>query len=258
MQYKEILPKEWDVPQRFRARLGEQAGRQRIMAEAGHLLLILHEPPSAGASDRKAKFFWRSPEGVWKAADSAGEGLKALQRHLNKYDSVVAQLEKQLASAQRAEDFFKILRATAPTLRTIRNMQHTLQQARENFQEVREFIVLRDQAYQQERTVDLLNAEAKYALDFTMAQRAEEQAQHGQDIAQLSHRLNLLASFFLPIMTLAALFGMSFPQTLGKFDNPLTLLTVLIVGVVFGYYLRSRYSLRRETEWKVNHNSPEL
>jgi len=43
--------------------------------------------------------------------------------------------------------------------------------------------------------VDLLNAEAKYALDFTMAQRAEEQAQHGQDIAQLSHRLNLLASF---------------------------------------------------------------
>ncbi|OQY51484.1 MAG: hypothetical protein DRR08_16095 [Candidatus Parabeggiatoa sp. nov. 2] len=89
-----------------------------------------------GASDRKAKFFWRAPEGVWKAADSAGEGLKALQRHLNKYDSVVAQLEKQLASAQWAEDFFKILRATAPTLRTIRNMQHTLQQARENFQEV--------------------------------------------------------------------------------------------------------------------------
>lgn len=240
MNNSKILPTEWEIPQHFRARFGEEAGQQRLMVEEGHLLLVLHEPPAPGVNERQAKIFWRSPEGVWKVADATDDGLKALQQHLHKYVYVVERLEKQLASAQRAEDFFNILRTAAPTLRAIRHMYHIFQDARNKFRDVRELIIFRDQTYELERTTELLDAEAKHALDFTIAQHSEEEAQHSREIAESSYRLNLLASLFLPTMALAGLLSMNFPETLSNFDSPLTFLTVLGVGIGLGYYLTGR------------------
>ena len=47
---RSVLPYDWDVPEVFRKRLGEGAGRQRCMTADGHLLLVLHQPPTPGVS----------------------------------------------------------------------------------------------------------------------------------------------------------------------------------------------------------------
>lgn len=38
---KSAIPPTWKVPDLFRSRLGESAGRQRAMASEGHLLIVL-------------------------------------------------------------------------------------------------------------------------------------------------------------------------------------------------------------------------
>ena len=43
---RSLLPTSWDIPQIFRDRLGVTSGRQRAMVHEGHLLLVLHGPPS--------------------------------------------------------------------------------------------------------------------------------------------------------------------------------------------------------------------
>ena len=240
----DILPKEWNIPPIFRERFGTEAGQQRMMMEAGHLLLVLHEVPVPDVNERHAKIFWRSPEGGWQVSGSKENGLQALQQHLHYFAEAIERLDKQLDIAVQAEDFFKVLRATTPLLRSMRHAYATLQQARQTFQNVKELIILRDHAYSLVRNVELLDADAKHSLDLVIAQHAEEQSQYSQDIAQLSYRLNLLASFFSPMMVLAALFGMSLPQTLSQFDSPLTFIVILGTGMVFGFYLKIQHSLK--------------
>ena len=53
----------WQVPGVFRSRIGERAGRQRVMTADGHLLFILHKVPRAGTAERESALFWRSPLG---------------------------------------------------------------------------------------------------------------------------------------------------------------------------------------------------
>ena len=59
MTNRSILPAVWQVPQEFRDRLGDRAGRQRAMAADGHLLLVLHRPPGPEDAERSGRFFWR-------------------------------------------------------------------------------------------------------------------------------------------------------------------------------------------------------
>ena len=46
-----FVPKSWELPESIRKRLGDDAGRQRLMDEEGHLLMILHQPPEPEESD---------------------------------------------------------------------------------------------------------------------------------------------------------------------------------------------------------------
>jgi hypothetical protein len=78
---KTILPPAWQVPEAIKARLGEDAGRQRTMSADGHLLLVLHEPPELGVAERRGRLFWREPDGSWKS-NSLGTGVQALKKHL--------------------------------------------------------------------------------------------------------------------------------------------------------------------------------
>ena len=59
MPPKSILPPNWDVPEEFRRRLGEKAGRQRAMLAEGHLLLVLHRPPQKNETERTGRALWR-------------------------------------------------------------------------------------------------------------------------------------------------------------------------------------------------------
>ena len=232
---KNVLPPAWKVPDVFRARLGEAAGRQRAMESGGHLLVVLHEPPGWGESERRGRYFWREPDGNWKS-NSLGAGIQALKKHIAEYAERVEALDDQLQQAQVSDDYFRVLQAVAPLSRAARNMHAALQQAREMAPADRELIALRDQAGEIERGAELLQNDAKHGLDFLIARKTEEQAQRGYEMALSAHRLNLLAAIFFPIATLSAIFGMNLEHGLPQQSNAV-FWGVLAVGLLSGMFL---------------------
>lgn len=233
---RSALPQQWKVPELFRARLGENAGRQRAMAAEGHLLIVLHEAPRPGEPERRGRYFWRDAGGDWKSS-SLGAGAQAIKKHLTEYAESVADLDDRLSSARNADDYFAVLHAAAPLHRAARNMHAALQQARELAPDDRELILLRDQAGEIERGAELLQGDAKNGLDLTIARQAEEQARRGHEMAVSAHRLNLLVAVFFPIATLSAIFGMNLDHGLELAGNPLAFWGVLAVGFVGGLLL---------------------
>lgn len=235
---KSVLPAAWKMPEVFRTRLGESAGRQRAMAAEGHLLVVLHELPKVGEHGRAGRLFWREPDGQWKS-NSLGTGIQALKKHLAEYSDEVARLDSQLDDAASADDYFAVLQGISPLYRAARNMHAALQQARELVPDDRDLVLLRDQAVEIERAAELVHGDAKNGLDFTVARQSEEQAQRSYEMAVSSHRLNLLAAIFLPIATLSAIFGMNLEHGLAIRDNPVAFWLVLIAGFVGGILLTS-------------------
>lgn len=234
-----LLPADWDVPAKIRGRLGTTAGRQRILLEDGHLLLVLHAPPGADDTERRGRFFWRDPTGSWRVAPK-GEGIANLDQHLNEYEAVIEQLEQAEDAARDARDYFELLDRVNPLARASRNMYETVQQAREKVSDDRRLIVARDQAYELTRRTDLLQADGKNGLDFAMAWQAEQQAESSYQMAVATHRLNLLVAFFFPIATLMAVFGANLRHGLEGWDrlnSPLPLLAVLGAGLASGVIL---------------------
>lgn len=244
---KSILPAMWEVPQVFRDRLGEQAGRQRAMFADGHLLLTLHQPPKPDEEERVGRFFWRQPDGRWKSTES-GKGSNALARHLNEYTEILDALEKRDVAAASAEEYFGVLSELGPLQRAAHNMHQALQQAREMVPTARDLINFRDLAYQISRTAELLYSDAKNSLDFAVAQRAEEQSHHAYQMSLSAHRLNMLAAFFFPIVTLTAIFGTNLRHGLEEAYAPLPFLLLLLVGLLSGLILKSIVTRNPETD----------
>lgn len=235
---KTVLPATWKVPEVFRARLGEIAGRQRAMAADGHLLLVLHAPPKPGDDEREPRLFWRDAEGQWKS-NSMGAGIQSLRTHLAQFAEREDQLDAKLETGQGAKDFFSVLQASAPLHRSARNLHSTLQQARELLPEERELINLRDRAGEIERALELLHNDAKNALDFTVARESEEQSRRSYEMAVSSHRLNVLVAMFFPIATVSTVFGMNLKHGLDIMDNPLGFWGVLAGAFIAGMLLTS-------------------
>ncbi len=232
MSQTSLLPNNWSVPKIFRDRLGNKVGRQRVMFADGHLLLILHAPPAPDERHRQGRFFWRSPDGIWKSS-SLSDGIKALDRHLEQYLQLLQKLETDEDRAQTADDYFPILQAIAPLHRSAGNMHDTLQQARELAGDDRDLILCRDHSYVIERSIELLWTDAKNGLDCVIARRAEEDAQNSRQMACAAHRLNVMAAIFFPIATLATIFGMNLKHGLENV-GPGLFWVVLIVGVLIG------------------------
>lgn len=237
MQKSSVLPAVWDVPQVIRRRLGRTAGRQRAMFADGHLLLVLHAPPGPDDDERAGRFFWRKPDGTW-SSDKLGDGVAALQRHLDEFQAVIDRLDEQEQAASTSHDYFGILRTLAPVLRASRNLHRALQQARETVPDDEEIINLRDRAYQIERTAELLSGDARNALDFAIARRAEEQAASAHRMAVSAHRLNVLAAFFFPLATISAVFGMNLLHGLEREPPPGMFLIVLGAALACGFILK--------------------
>jgi hypothetical protein len=242
---KTVLPATWKVPDVFRARIGESAGRQRAMAAEGHLLLVLHAPPKPGEDDREPRLFWRDAEGQWKS-NSLGGGVQSLKTHLANFAEREDQLDAQLETGQGATDFFGVLQATAPLHRTARNMHGTLQQARELMPADRDLINLRDRAGEIERALELLHNDAKNALDFTIARESEEQTRRSYQMAVSSHRLNVLVAMFFPIATVSTIFGMNLPHGVESVNNPLGFWGVLAGAFIAGMLLTAAIVQRPE------------
>ena len=230
---KVTIPSVWDVPPEFRARLGERVGRQRAMYHAGHLLVVLHQPPRPGEDLRRPAMFWRDPQGNWLSTE-AGSGLGSFQKFLDQYEVEIDQLESAETAASGSEEYFQVLDVIAPLQRSIRNCHAVLQESRRLVEADRNLINLRDRAYDLERRAELLYSAATNGLEFAVARRAEEQTAAAQRMAVASHRLNLLAAFFFPIATLSAVFGVNLKFGWEEAPAPVPFLVVMAVGLVMG------------------------
>lgn len=229
---KSILPATWHVPERFKERLGDSAGRQRAMFHEGHLLLILHEFPGPDDRERTARFFWRNPQGEW-VSSSHGSGPQCVRKLLEEYNKRLEQLDDDVQTAHRATDFFALLQAVVPISRSARHLHATLQEAREMVPDDRAIISMRDLAGAIERTAEVLHHDAKNGLDFVVARSAEDQSRRTYEMTVASHRLNVLAAIFFPLATMAALFGMNIHHGLEDSRGG-TFWAVLLIGIALG------------------------
>lgn len=236
---KNILPPTWVIPPAIRERLGDKVGRQRAMTADGHLLLVLHKPPKAGDNERQGRFFWRSPEGNWLSSD-LGPGPAAIAKHLAEFNDLVERFDRQEESAQTVDEMFRIIEAMSPIHRSTRNLHTALQEARTLVSADRDLINFRDRAYEIERAAELLLAEVQTALEFALAKKTEEQTAASHQMALASHRLNLLAAFFFPIVTLCSIFGVSLSHGIESIiPPPFAFLSVIGLGLILGFVLCS-------------------
>jgi len=234
-----VIPDLWAVPERIRQRVGAQAGRQRAIAEAGHLLLILHEPPQPDEETRAARLFWRTPEGQWRATGAGQtDGLGVLKRHLDTLRQLLTQLDAQVDAGKTAQDFFAVLTAATPLHRTTRNLHKALQDARDAVDD-REVITLRDRAAELERTAELLLSDARNGMEFTIARSAEEQAAHGRRAAEAQHKLNLLAAMFFPVTAIGSILGINLRTGLEQ-APPAVFWAVLVLSFGVGFVIRGQ------------------
>ena len=232
-----LLPEAWQVPAVFRRRLGATVGRQRAMESEGHLLLVLHAPPDPEEATREPRIYWCTPQGNWRSSHY-GDGDAALERHLGDFAATLAAIDEQLERARHAKEYFAVLRRLVPLHRTIRNQHAALQQAREKLSDVRGIISFRDRSGDLEREAELLHADARNGMDFTVAREAEEQSRRASDTNRVAHRLNVLAAMFLPLATLSSVMGMdNYPPPLADWVQPHVFWGVVAAGVGLGILL---------------------
>lgn len=232
-----LIPETWNVPAVFRKRLGDDAGRQRSMVSDGHLLMILHEPPQADDTTRDARIFWRNSVGEWASHDTTGQ-IHSLEKHLAQYQMRVNDLEEREKQATTADQYFEILSELTALHRAARNQHSAFQQAREAI-DSRDLINYRDDCYSIERLAELLQSDAKNALDLTIARQAEQQAETAFHMALSAHRLNVLVAFFFPIATLCAIFGTNLETGLERWSPPIPFLATIASGMLIGVVLKT-------------------
>jgi hypothetical protein len=250
------VPIDWQLPTAVARRLGERSGRQRAMSADGHLLLVLHEPPVPGSSQRAGRLFWRDPKGNWRSS-SHGQGVQSLFGHLAEHAERVERLEKDLEGADSADDYYALLRATAPLHRTARNLHATLQQARELVPDDADLINARDQSGDIERALDLIHSDAIHGLDFTIAKHVEDQAEATYQMSVAGYRLNLLAAAFFPVATIGTIFGMNLSHGLEGPNYTGVFWVLLIFGLISGIMLTMLIA-RKPTRKAARKRPPKL
>ncbi|WP_309399684.1 hypothetical protein [Cerasicoccus maritimus] len=227
----------WQLPPAIEARLGDSTyGRQRTIFEDGHLLIILHEPPGPDDVNRAHKVFWRKPIGEIQC-NGHDNGDRQLRAFFDHYDTKLKALEVIYDEAKNAEDYFKLIEELLPLQRATTNTYSTLQQARELVREDRFLLEMRDRAYTISRNFELLLGDAKMAMDFRIARKAEEQVAQANMAVEAQHRLNILAAVFFPLTAIATIFGMNLAHGF-EGESPLVFWIVFVVGLVTGLALK--------------------
>lgn len=230
-----FIPKAWDLPESILKRLGDAAGRQRLMDEDGHLLLILHQAPEPeDAEVRKPALFWCSPAGEWKSSPDGG-GLAALDAHLETYRKNILAQDAEVEAATTPRQYFDVMKHVNPLHRSTRNLMAVMQEAREARPDERRLINFRDRAAELERAIDLVAADAKSGMDFALAENTEEQSRFAHEANVEARRLNRIVSFFFPLATLVAVFGMSPPVEVLKMPG---FWLVIIAGILAGLFIQ--------------------
>lgn len=231
------IPHNWDVPKIFRDRFGARAGRQRVMAADGHILIILHDLPRRDG-EPAARLYWRKPDGSWKSSASSATNINALRAHIEEFATTIDLFEARAATATRAKEWFAIMHEVAPLHRAVLGQANVLQEARELAKNDRDLISIRDAAQDNERAVELITTHARAGLDYSIAQSAENNAHATEHVVQSQHRLNLIAATFLPISALGALLGTNLKSGLESWNAPYAFWIVTLAALVLGILVR--------------------
>lgn len=230
-------PLTWSIPPEIEARLGESTfGRQRVIAEANHLLIILHHPPVVDTLDREAALFLRTPDGTLLANGGDGGPLK-LRKLLGEFRLRWEECDKTYDSAESAEQLLRLLETLAPLNRTSTNLACALQAARDHAKTDKFLISMRDESEEISRAFDLLTSDAKLKLDYRIAKNSEEQAAQTQAMISAQHRLNVLAAITFPIMSVATVLGMNLRHGLED-QSPVIFLLVMVLGILIGLFVK--------------------
>ena len=242
------LPAIWDLPQEIRYRVSKHQGRQRAMEAEGHVLMILYRVPQPRTTDRDVVYLWRKPSGEWEFSER-GTGIAALSTLLEEYEQVLDEMEARLERARLPEDWYAITERVGPVHRAIQQLYEVLQESRRaitDFEGRAELQGPCDQASNLARATDQVLADTKNAMDFFAVKQTYIQSQVNRDQARAAFRLNILAALFLPVGTIAAVFGMNLQS--GLEDYPSWIFwAIFIVGITAGIAIGS-YVLNFKTQ----------
>lgn len=241
------IPHNWEVPQIFRDRFGTRAGRQRVMAADGHILIVLHELPDVRDPDTvNAKVYWRKPDGTWKSQGSGATNIAALRAHVETFVAAIDALEHRAAKAVRAKDWFDIMHASQPLYRMARNQSATLAEARDLAKLDKELIGVRDTAQENERSIELITHHARAGLDYTIAANAEATVKSTEHVVESQHRLNMIAATFLPITAISALLSMNLKHGFESYHAPYAFWIVAGSAFLLGLIVRAMLPAKKK------------
>jgi Mg2+ and Co2+ transporter CorA len=199
----------WTLPAEISARLGNESwGAQRVIFEAGHLLLVLHAPPKANGNERECEVFLRQPSGKWQHK-GIDHGERALAKFLDDYRALLDTLETRYDKASDIDALFEVIDSLIPLARSTANTKLALQAAREALNNDAFSIDMRDRSVEIARGFELLLADARLALEYRAARSAEEQIRAAEDGNRAQQKLNILAAVAFPLMSVSAVFGMN-------------------------------------------------
>jgi len=240
---KQRKPLNWVLPHEIEARLGEgTVGRQRVIAEADHLLIILHNPPVPDRMERVPILFLRKPNGVL-LANGQDQGELKLKKLLADYRQAWEECDKAYDSAETAEQILRLLERLAPLNRSSTNLARTLQAARDAAKNDKFLIGMRDESDEISRAFEILTADAKLKLDYRIASKSEAQAEQARLMLSAQHRLNVLAAITLPLMALSTVLGMNVQNGLEN-RTPIVFVGVLTLGILIGLFVKLWVSRR--------------
>jgi hypothetical protein len=232
------VPPGWDIPVDIRIHLSDRSGRQREVVADGHIVMMLHKLPKPKSRTREPAFFWRCPSGEWRTTER-GQPRPVLQQLIDEYEEAVETLGEQHGHATTAIQRFEILERIGPISRAIRNLTDTICKGRD---------VLEDHDAKQDlagfcdHAQDVVrSSDAQNAVDFHIARQAEIQAAHSQEVERATHRLNSMATIFLPLTAVASLFGMNLSS--GLESAPPWLFWIIMLGSVVAGFLVSEVNV---------------
>lgn len=226
------IPPGWDIPNSIRFQLGERSGRQREISDDGHLVLVLHRVPDSRGK-RDGVYFWRTPDGEWRST-MRGQPKSALSSMIEEYEEVVVRLETEYIEGTSARNSFRVLEKLGPLNRAARNFHDALIRAHaamESNDAKRELQNFADHASDVARSCELLYHDARNSLDFHIARQSEIQAKHSREVEKATHRLNTMATVFLPLTAVASVFGMNLRN--GLEDAPAWTFWLIMAASIF-------------------------
>ena len=92
-----------------------------------------------------------------------------------------------------------------------------------------------------------MHEEIKSSLDYRIAKNTEKQAKQSAEALKAQNRLNILAAFTFPLISLATIFGMNLISGLEDL-SPAVFWAVFIIGAIVGLILKGWVVPKRNSD----------